>query len=514
MKKYEIKENRPELTDDEIKQGMDFSKINNVVPKTKAFSIKKVLVAGITVAAIITAAIFWSDITGKGSADKKITEAKLPSTDNITDTFVVNSEKDTMLVYSSGTRIKIPANAFVDEAGTPVTGNINLNYREFHNVGEILLSAIPMRYDSAGKEMYFESAGMFDIGAKQNGKAIFIKNDKSLEVAMATLDRTEKKYNQYLLNEKTGDWAFIKKDEVATLTKSEPGPAAKADSIKATKPLKPVGERMFTIDATGRPDLEIYNGIVFEVTKDCKNFDPKEAKIDWGMVNVEKIDKTDKYKVTFSYPFSGPARTYEVTARPVKDGNMDAAIKKFDAMYADYKKRLTEAEKADMAAEQALKAQENTYETVFANYQALQEKNAALSMKNAMKVAEAEQVVYRTFQVKQFGVWNSDCPSSMPQGMEVMAKFETTGGEKVNIAVVYLVEKGKNALYNLYVPQKLSFNPDAENILLVITKDHKLGWVKNNVFESIGKDTKNFTFKLNMIDKENYTSSDIDGLII
>ena len=90
------------------------------------------------------------------------------------------------------------------------------------------------------------------------------------------------------------------------------------------------GNGSFTIDASGRPELSIYKDIVFEVSKDCKTFNPEEAKTDWGMVNLEKVaGSKDKYKVKFSYPLSGPLRTYEVIAQPVKDGNMEEAMKKY-----------------------------------------------------------------------------------------------------------------------------------------------------------------------------------------
>jgi hypothetical protein len=516
MKKYSIKENRPQLTKAEIEQGMDFNKVKiKANSGAKIISLKRYVLMGMAATVIVTLTIFWPQISPGDQTHLKNEIVQLPTNSNPPDTFVINNEADTTLIYTSGSKITIPANSFVYEDGASVKGHVKINYREFHKVSEILLSSIPMRYDSAGKEMYFESAGMFDISAQQNEKQVYIRKNKSLNVAMATLDKTEKKYNQYLLNEKTGQWSFIKRDEVAVLPAPAQAPAAgKTDSVKLTRPVKPLNERMFTIDATGRPDLEIYNNVVFEVSKDCKNFNAEEAKTEWGMVNIAKVEKAYTYKVTFSYPMSGPQRTYEVTANPVKDGNMEKALAKYDALYDAYKKRLNEAEKADLAAHQALLKEKTTYENVFQNYVELQRKNEALSVKNANQVAEATQVVYRTFQIKQFGIWNSDCPQSMPQGVEVFANFETADGQKVNIAGVYLVEKGKNALYNLYVPEKFSFNPDAENVLLVITCDHKLGWVKNNVFEGIDKATKTFTFKLNMLSKDNYTSADIDGILI
>lgn len=514
MKKYDIRENRPELTKAEVEKGMDFDEVIKSVPSAKVFSLKKYALMGMAAAAIITLTIFLPHITGPDSTDAGKEPVKLPTTSNPADTFVVNSERDTLLIYSTGSKITIPANAFVDENGAGVRGKVKINYREFHNVSEILLSAIPMRYDSGGKEMAFESAGMFDIGASKDGKRIRIANDKEVEVAMATLDRTEGKFNQYILNEKKGQWSFVKKDEIAVLTKPGIATNIKADSARMTRPVKPLNERMFTIDASGRPDLEIYNDVVFEVTKDCKTFNKNEAKTEWGMVNVEKIDKSDKYKVTFSLPLTGEDRTYEVTARPIKDENLERSMAKYDALYKEYKQKLSAAEKADLASQEALKNEQNNYENVFQNYLALQRKNEALQMKNAAKVAETTQVVYRTFTIKQFGIWNSDCPQTMPQGAEVFANFEAKDGARVNVAAVYLVEKGKNALYNLYVPKKISFDPNAENVLIVITKDHKLGWVKNDAFEGIGKSIKNHTFKLNMLDKENYTSSDIDAIVI
>lgn len=514
MDKFNIKENRPELTKAEIEKGMDFDKVMKSVPSAKIFPLKKYVLMGMAATALITLTIFWPSITGVDSTELKRETVKLPTTSNPADTFVVNSERDTVLIYSTGSKISIPANAFADADGEPVKGKVKISYREFHNVSEILLSSIPMRYDSAGKEMYFESAGMFDIGAKKDGKRIFIANDKSLQVDMATLDKTEKKYNQYILDEKKGEWSFIKRDAISVLSKPADSIAKTADAVKATRPVKPLNDRMFTIDASGRPDLEIYNSVVFEVTKDCKTFNKDEAKTDWGMVNVEKIEKTDKYKVTFSYPFSGEPRTYEVTARPIKDESLGKAVEKFDALYKEYKQKLSAAEQADLAAEEKLKAEQDNYENVFQNYVALQKRNAALAMKNAARVAETSQVIYRTFTVKQFGIWNSDCPQSMPQGAEVFAWFEAKGGGAVQVGSAYLVEKGKNALYNLSIPKKISFNPDAENVLIVITPDHKLGWVKIAPNEITAKEAKKHTFILNMLSKEHYTSADIDGIII
>ncbi len=512
MEKYNIKSNRPELSKAEIEEGMDFSKIQaKAGPGARIFPLKKVLLSGMAAAVIIAVGYFVPKMIDSGKGEVLTDKTILPTTANVPDTFVVNTVKDTTLVYTSGTKIKIPAGSFVDEKGEPVKGKVKINYREFHKVSEILLANIPMRYDSAGKEMYFESAGMFHITANQGEKPVYIAKDKSLEVAMATLDRADKKYNQYLLDEETGKWEYIKRDEVAVISKGDilMAEPSKADSVRKTAPPKPMNERMFVVDAIGHPELKVYKDVLFEVTKDCKTFNAEEAKTDWGMMNIEKTTKNDENKVVFSLPLSGPLRTYEVTAKPVKDNNMEAMMQKYGDLYAAYKQNLNEAEKADLAREEQLKNEQGIYEDVFEKYAELQRQTAVLYN----NVSEASQVVYRTFQVKQFGIWNSDCPSSMPQGVEVFAKFENKSGEEIKIAAVYLVEKGKNALYNLYVPKQFSFNPDAENVLLVITNKGKLGWVSNEIFQNIDKSTKNYTFKIQLLDKESYTAKDIDGIV-
>jgi hypothetical protein len=515
MKKFDVKENRPRLSKEDVERGMDFEKIlGAAAPQARTFSLGRYLAVGIAAAIVVTLAIYWPELTGQ-SGETETSLALLPNTANPPDTFVVNTMQDTTLVYASGSRIRIPANAFVNKKGEPVKGHVKINYREFHKVSEILLANIPMRYDSAGKEMYFESAGMFDISAQQDSAPVFIARNKSLEVSLASLDKRDRKFNQYLLDEKTGKWQFIKPDEVKVVSRPDTIAAvtSRADSVRKTAPPKPVGERMFTIDATGRPELDVYKNIVFEVTPDCKTFDPQEAKTDWGMVNVEKLGRTDKYKVIFSYPLSGPLRSYEVTARPVKDGNMEALMQQYGDLYAAYKKKLAGAQQADQAAESALLQEQAMYQDVFERYRQLQEANARLYAAQAGMVSEVSHVVYRTFQVKEFGIWNSDCPSSMPQGVEVFANFEAAGGEHMKVAAVYLVEKGRNAMFNLYVPKKFSFNPDAENVLLVVTSNGKLGYVKNDVFEVIHKSTKNFTFKVTLLSKDKYSPGDIDDIV-
>ncbi len=90
-------------------------------------------------------------------------------------------------VYPGGSSIEIPANAFVDKSGKPVTGKVALKYREFHTASDILASGIPMlSNDESGNAKSFESGGMFEISATSNGEEIDIAKDKKINVHMAS----------------------------------------------------------------------------------------------------------------------------------------------------------------------------------------------------------------------------------------------------------------------------------------------------------------------------------------
>ena len=72
------------------------------------------------------------------------------------------ANKNHTVYYESGTQIYIPENAFVDAEGNVVKGDVDFHYREFRDPIEMLVSGIPMTYDSGEVRNDFESAGMFE----------------------------------------------------------------------------------------------------------------------------------------------------------------------------------------------------------------------------------------------------------------------------------------------------------------------------------------------------------------
>lgn len=123
------------------------------------------------------------------------------------DVYTVNAMTGSQVEYGSGTRISIPAMAFEDANGTPVQGQIDITYREFRDPIDIVLSGIPMKYDSAGTGGDFKSAGMFEMNASQNGAEVYLREGKKVDMKFAVTD-TAASYDFYRLDEQKG-WVYL-----------------------------------------------------------------------------------------------------------------------------------------------------------------------------------------------------------------------------------------------------------------------------------------------------------------
>lgn len=136
--------------------------------------------------------------------------------------FIRAGEKDTFEL-ASGTQLAVPVNCFVNKEGDLIKGEVEIMYREYHDAVDIMLSGIPMTYNSIGTEYAFQTAGMFEIRAKQKDKPVSIKKGKSIKIRMAS-SSSDPEHNLFFFNEKEGEWSFV--------DYSPPEANAKLDKIK------------------------------------------------------------------------------------------------------------------------------------------------------------------------------------------------------------------------------------------------------------------------------------------
>lgn len=240
MKKINI--NRPEISSEEIIAGKDFDKLysNFRTKVVKPFYKQNWFIANSIIVGVVGIAIA---IMLLDSSEEKITTINkpiAPITTMATEQFAavetplqpfvnppiaglnvpfssyfVESNKATTLKHTTGSFIKIPKDAFVNEDGSIVKGKVEVKYREFKDVAEIFASGIPMSYQENGEEFHFESAGMLEILAYQDGKQIYLNPKKKIDIEM-TSDYAGTQYNLYSLDTTARNWVYEGKDKVIT----------------------------------------------------------------------------------------------------------------------------------------------------------------------------------------------------------------------------------------------------------------------------------------------------------
>jgi hypothetical protein len=114
---------------------------------------------------------------------------------------------------TSGTELMIPAGALVDSKGNPVTGKVDIHYREWRNLVDLLSFEGPMTYHENGVEKIFQSAGMFELQAFQNGEPVFLKPGMEATVNFIP-ERILPGVELYDLDADAGVWSKIENEDI------------------------------------------------------------------------------------------------------------------------------------------------------------------------------------------------------------------------------------------------------------------------------------------------------------
>ena len=426
---------------------------------------------------------------------KSIINAPLPNLDIHFTNYSIDTQRDTVLIYETGSIINIPKNAFLDNEGNIITGKVDIEYREFSNAFDIYLGGIPMQYDSAGTNMIFETAGMLEINATSNNKPVYANPDNKINIDMNSFEQGER-YNLYQLDSTTGEWSNIGKDKVEQ--KNYEDELAKLPTV----PPEPKKATQFSFsigDDTGKyPELNMYENVLFEPVagKSC-GFSCTEMRF--------KKLKYGKYEITFIMDYNGTILKEEkcICYLAFKEGvDYNKALKSYQKKYASsIAKRAKIKKRLEQEWNNYLKVKQ-----IYSDAGMLDFFN-----KENIKSLKGENKIIRTLSINNFGFINCDYPSSYPQGAELIAKFTDKNGSKIKLKNIVLIEKGRNALFRYTTNVK--FNPTKENILWGITETGNLAYFNSNDFKTVGKTKGNYTFSMKIHNKELKTYEDIVSVL-
>ena len=427
---------------------------------------------------------------------KSVINAPLPKLDINYSAYTVHPQRDTVLTFKTGSKIKIPKNAFLDSEGNIVKSKVDIKYREFSNAFDIYLGGIPMQYDSAGINTVFETAGMIEINASSNNKPLYANPQNKIQVDMNSYQQGSQ-YNLYQLDTLTGQWSNIGKDSIKQTTYKKE--LSKLPVIP--EPPKKVSSFSFTINNMIRqqPELAKYKDVIFEPAK----------KFTWGSLNASSLKIKKKnygtYQITFIQDDGwGNKRKQKYTCYlAFQEGkDYDNAMKKFQKKYGSLiAKRKKMKEKIEAEWIEYYKIKKLYADAGMLDY----------FQKEEIKSMEGEKKILRRLEISNFGCINCDYPSSYPQGAELTVQFEDKQNNKIKLTNIVLIVKGRNALFRY--KDKIKFNPSKENLLWGITGNGKLAYFNSDDFKSVNSTSGNYTFVMTIHEKELKTYEDIVSVL-
>ncbi len=433
--------------------------------------------------------------------------------------YFIEGEEGGTIYHHTGSVIYFPPTAIVDKDGQPVKGRIEIRYREFANPLDFFVSGMPMDYDSAGSKYQFESSGMCEVNALQDGKPLFVNPAASPVIHLSGTNKSSL-HNVYFLDTVQRQWSYTGKD-VVTAVKDLAATQATTLTVpvkETAMPVKPVPPARasnrpsfsIAIDPGSFEELFAYDGVKMEVM-DERNYKPSDAEEHWDNVKLEHADKEDIYTITFT----NTRRSVSYKVRPVLEGaDYEAALKLFNQKNSLYKQALktrlaTEQQLSDSLTAANKKQQqqwrkENEASKALnaliqqrnrmmrkrmeerARYAAARqlteerrqlqtEKASVFSMeeirreqqKYAQDFSKSEEII-RTFSINRFGIWNCDQPLIFREAIPLISGFQYTNGDSLALKQVAVVYKGLNGLAR-YSSDLLRVIPGRENMLWSIS---------------------------------------------
>jgi len=385
-----------------------------------------------------------------------------------------SSAKAKKYEIGNGSEFTIPENAFVDENGNPVNGNVEIQYRELKSAAEIILSGVDMKYEKDGKQYDFQTAGMFDMRAYSNGKPVFLAKDKEIEVIFAS--NVEGDYGFYYYNEDDKNWVETDYGRVEVIEQSEP--PITGISFNMPKPVKldPANDLVIEVKANYNsfPLLKQYKGVVWKYTGN----QPKEevsanlSKI-WSGSDLKEIDaKNNKYLLTMT---SGK-KSYDFEVSPVFSPKHYAkALEQYELA-----KKRTELT-ADNTSQ--LKRKTSISQMGLHNYDVVHQSDRMI-VSSDFKIQQNQQLL----------------PS------ESMDFFLITG--KDNVVVRYRHDK-KTQLY---------FSPSSDNKIVAVLPGNRVAVMSMADFKKVATDLQarrptDYTFNLQALDQKITSAEVLDEII-
>jgi len=385
-----------------------------------------------------------ANVPGQTSSIQPIKGLELP-----VKTFTVSATEASTIELPNGGNIVIPANAFVDESGKPVSGKVDISWQEFHSLSDIALSGIPMQYDSAGVSSDLISGGMFTIDGSQKNKPVNIAPDKKVEVNLATRN-PQPDMNFYALDEKSGKWAY----KSSATAQPEPGAPVAQETPKTTP------HQFMTLDVNAKINKQTF-----------PELNPDDI-LGWE-VNADDLSKEDQKKI------KSATCTAEIAAKKGKQYTLHIKNKYIEK---DISGRPITFDNPPSKSD----ARKTMDEQV-------------LEMKDYLALAEKGELI-RSISIPNFGTYNWDCMYKEPSiSADVTLDIPNTNGE--DFATFFFVCPEKKRIIKIKSHDKIKVSALVPAFIIAITKRKEVFTVRDKQLKQIreNKGERDFTFMMDQV---------------
>ena len=471
------------------------------------------------------------------------------------------------ILFKSGTVAVVPPRAFANRAGEVVAGEVEIKIKEYHDYIDFFLSGIPMEYDSLGVQYQLESAGMIEIYAEQDGERLDFMPEKSIDIELKSSVQVrpgdkEPNFNIYELDQEAQNWKYITRDKmefideapvvsgsniesadntIASLsTKLENLGNVIASELKAfeqtlplpVQPRKPekantnnytfdlkvdklviqnntsVEEQKLQKEEAALRDLkQAYSKAIWEVLPGQAAWSPAIPNTQWDDYNI-KTAGDGQYTVSFIKAGS----KVDIQVKPVLVGkDYQEAVDKFNKKYADFTN--------EVAARRAKIDQKNAELEEIKNTRKLayQDRIAALKALGHDQEASNQMVerqVLNRFNVTSFGIWNCDRPLP-PFVSSLKGKFRDQHDLNYEGLTAFRVDKSRNTVARFVARDGIDvqFDNKSDNMMWFVTDENKIAVYRPQAFKKIKKKKGNFTFVMDLEEKEVNNEEDIREIL-
>ncbi|MEO0898486.1 MAG: hypothetical protein AAFY71_18885 [Bacteroidota bacterium] len=382
----------------------------------------------------------------------------------------------------SGTVLHIPAATFVYEDQQQVEGEVEVTLTEYHDVADLLMSGIPMHYDSAGERHILQTAGMVKISANKDGIPVMIAEGKEIQIDLASLEG-KGDYNLYELDPKQGNWSYQNTASATPMATEENNPdndsisklSSRIQSIEANiasmtqkAPVKPakldnsMAPFDFVKDNGKFLELKDYKGITWQYAgiSNERFLDANKSQAIFGEIWDDMSLSKYKQKGIYILTLKNKRKQIEFLVEPALDG------KAYEKALKDFKKR-------EAAYKAKVKAQ--------------QEELVKVKAEQIRRKRRLERF-RRTFRIAKLGIYNWDRIMKMKQQTTVLAaNFNYEGLEEpVNSKDIetYLVMPNDKSVINLKNWRKgFRYSAAVPNMLISILPGDKIYVYKKAAFK-------------------------------